>query len=204
MWTLTPAPSTSGYCLPHSKMAEWTKLAIVLVLCLCSTSAVLAPFELGNGSITPILLDQQRLSRRAICRQFDAIVVNSRVRTSLHSSWTRESLHSSWTRYYLRDINANEGFTGNVAACQAGDISSNFRDAVVRRTNYIRALCHLPAVDLDCEDSDKCQAAALIMAANNDLSHFPDSSWMVPVLCSMARRESPTWGCCRPAKGLHS
>jgi uncharacterized protein YkwD len=129
---------------------------------------VIAPFELGNGSLTPILLDQQRLSRRAICRQFDTIVVNSRVRTSLHSSWTRD---------YLKDINANEGFTGNVAACQAGDISNNFRDAVVRRTNYIRALCHLPAVDLDCEDSDKCQAAALIMAANNALSHFPDSSW---------------------------
>ena len=141
---------------------------LVLLLCLSWTGAAGLAFELGNGSLTLVMLDQQRLLRRAICRQFDAIIINTRVRTSLHNSWTRD---------YLKDATANEGFTGNVAACQAGDISSAFRKAIVHRTNFLRALCHLPAVDLDCEDSDKCQAAALMMAANNRLSHTPDSTW---------------------------
>eukprot|EP00045_Choanoeca_perplexa_P017776 m.266446 g.266446 ORF g.266446 m.266446 type:complete len:520 (-) comp17629_c0_seq4:5530-7089(-) len=141
---------------------------VLLLFCILQSVST-SMYELGDSSrITPVLLDQERLSRRAICRQFDAIVINTRDRSSLHTSWTQD---------YLKDANANEGFTGNVAACQAGDISSSFRNAVVHRTNYIRALCHLPKVDLDCEDSDKCQAAALMMAANNRLSHFPETSW---------------------------
>lgn len=68
-------------------------------------------------------------------------------------------------------------WTGSVAANDPGTISHEFRLATVRRANYFRALCRLPAVSLDEAQSGKCQHAALITAANKKLSHYPTSDW---------------------------
>jgi len=72
----------------------------------------------------------------------------------------------------------NMGWTGNVTTGVAGTTTSVFKDDVLRRVNFYRALVGLPA-DIIFNDakSAKCQQAALMMSANNALSHTPPSSW---------------------------
>ncbi len=68
------------------------------------------------------------------------------------------------------------GWTGNEASCNSGDVSSDTRKKVVKRVNYYRALCGLPAtVTLNSSQNKSCQDAALIMMANNTLTHTPSS-----------------------------
>lgn len=72
----------------------------------------------------------------------------------------------------------NPAWTGNHSTCDAGDISSAFRDATLLRINYFRAMAGIPAnVKFVDEYNRKAQQAALMMSANNQLSHSPDSSW---------------------------
>jgi len=91
--------------------------------------------------------------------------------------------------FYHEVYRASEGYetriawTGDVASCLAGDISEVFRDDTRRRINYYRALVGLPAnITFNPVKSAKAQAAALIYAANQGLSHFPI-------------RDFPQWSC---------
>lgn len=69
------------------------------------------------------------------------------------------------------------GFTGDVANCIPGATSDEFRAAELRSVNAMRALVGVNAVTEDTAWSAMAQEAALIMAANNDLSHAPDPGW---------------------------
>jgi hypothetical protein len=70
------------------------------------------------------------------------------------------------------------GWTGNVAGCSAGTTSPQFRQAVLDRVNAYRAFAGLPGVGLltDSKPVD-AQNAALMMSANNNLSHAPPTGW---------------------------
>lgn len=73
---------------------------------------------------------------------------------------------------------ANIAWTGSVASGIAGTTSVAFKDDVLRRINFYRALSALPAdISLDATKSGKDQEAALMMSANHALSHTPPSTW---------------------------
>jgi hypothetical protein len=79
---------------------------------------------------------------------------------------------------------ASEGYetrmewTGDTLTCNAGDVASVFRDDTRRRINYFRAMAGLPAdITFDAVKSAKAQQAAVIMSANNGLSHDPIDDW---------------------------
>ncbi|HET20512.1 MAG TPA: CAP domain-containing protein [Chromatiales bacterium] len=61
----------------------------------------------------------------------------------------------------------------NVASCDAGELNPAERDKVLARLNEIRALHGLPAVAYEPNDDVYVTAAALIIAANEQLSHTP-------------------------------
>jgi len=74
---------------------------------------------------------------------------------------------------------AKLGWTGNISSGNAGSTSEAFKEDVRRRVNYYRALAGLPAdIVFNATKSAKCQQAALMMSANNALSHDPPSSWL--------------------------
>ncbi|MHC1706977.1 MAG: Ig-like domain-containing protein [Bacteroidales bacterium] len=90
----------------------------------------------------------------------------------------REQVLAAYQSQYLGSNLANCGWTGNVANCDAGGVSQDSHDKVVQRINYYRRLVGLPGdITLDATKNAKCQKAALIMKANNQLSHFPPNSW---------------------------
>jgi len=65
------------------------------------------------------------------------------------------------------------GWTGNETTCKSGDVSAETRKKVVKRVNYYRAMNNLPPVTLNASQNTSCQDAALIMMANNTLTHHP-------------------------------
>jgi hypothetical protein len=68
-------------------------------------------------------------------------------------------------------------WTGAVASCTAGDMTTAARDNALRLVNLYRWLADLPAVTLDPVRNQKDQACALMMRANNMLSHEPPTTW---------------------------
>jgi len=69
------------------------------------------------------------------------------------------------------------GFTGSSAACNPGSVSLAFQEWTISRINFLRAMAGVPGnTTLDSTQNGNEQAAALIMSANNMLSHAPASS----------------------------
>ncbi len=72
------------------------------------------------------------------------------------------------------------GTPGSSATGSAGTTSAAFKDAVQLRINYFRAMAGIPAaISMDSVESGEDQDAALMMSANNALSHTPPSSWLL-------------------------
>lgn len=73
----------------------------------------------------------------------------------------------------------DSGWNGDVSLGNAGSTTEEFQDAVIRRVNYFRALSGVPAwVERSAEYGAKAQQAALMMSANDSLSHFPPPTWL--------------------------
>jgi len=85
--------------------------------------------------------------------------------------------------FYLQQYLTSEGeainWTGNQGSCTPGTTSSGFREAVLRRINYFRAMAGVPGGIIFSEESNrKAQAAALMMSVNKQLSHTPPTTWL--------------------------
>ncbi|MCB0977896.1 MAG: CAP domain-containing protein [Acidimicrobiales bacterium] len=70
------------------------------------------------------------------------------------------------------------GWTGNLDSCQPGTTTQAFKQSVIQRINWYRAMAGVGGpVSLDSAMSTQSQAAALMMSANSDLSHDPPDTW---------------------------
>ncbi len=90
----------------------------------------------------------------------------------------RQAVVALYKDFYLPGFEVKMEWTGSVAAQNPGTVSPAYSQATVQRLNYFRALCGLPSVGWNASQSAKCQQAALMMSANNALSHEPPSSWL--------------------------
>lgn len=66
----------------------------------------------------------------------------------------------------------------DVSECSAGEVSSDEKNNVLERVNYIRSLHGLPPVIYEDKDDNYTAQCALIIAANEQLSHTPDKNWV--------------------------
>lgn len=90
---------------------------------------------------------------------------------------------ASSKNFYLQTYLASEGvdpdWTGNHAGCNPGTTSQAFRDAMVLRINYFRAMAGVPLIQgLSATYNSKAQQAALMMSVNNALNHNPPNTWL--------------------------
>lgn len=69
------------------------------------------------------------------------------------------------------------GWTGDAASCTTGTESAASVAATRSAVNYYRALNGLPPVSMDASVNAKALSAALLMHANDRLSHTPPTSW---------------------------
>jgi hypothetical protein len=68
-------------------------------------------------------------------------------------------------------------WSGSVDRCQAADSPSDGRDNALRLVNLYRFMAELPPVTTDAGKNQRAQDCALMMDANNALSHDPPESW---------------------------
>lgn len=68
-------------------------------------------------------------------------------------------------------------WTGDVGTCDAGDIDAAARARVLGLVNLYRDWAGLPAVTNDATKDAAAQQCALMMDANDTLSHTPPTSW---------------------------
>lgn len=90
----------------------------------------------------------------------------------------REASRQFFLNYYLNADTPDILWTGNRATCVEGTTSVFFRDAVLLRLNYFRAMAGVPTL-LGFSDtySVKDQEAALMMSVNGALNHDPPTTW---------------------------
>ncbi len=93
--------------------------------------------------------------------------------------FSREQVRSFYQTAYAASEGIPIGWTGTLTGCDPGTVSSLHREAVLRRINAFRALAGIPSGVVLREDySAKAQRAALIMSANNRVTHTPPSNWI--------------------------
>lgn len=90
----------------------------------------------------------------------------------------REESRAFFNSVFNDSENTDIAFTGNIAACQEGTTSLDFKEATVLRVNYFRAMAGVPAAVIFSDAfSVQSQEAALMMSAENALNHNPSTSW---------------------------
>lgn len=90
----------------------------------------------------------------------------------------REEVRNFFNTIYQASENIPIDWTGSIEQCIPGTISQEYRDAVTLRINFFRAMAGVPAnIELNDEFNRKAQLAALMMAANKQINHYPDNSW---------------------------
>jgi hypothetical protein len=91
----------------------------------------------------------------------------------------REVVRTAYNAVWVPTIGFPLGYGGNPAAGVAGDTSAAFKNAVLTRLNFMRAMAGVTSlVGLDAVRNAKNQHAALMMYANQQLSHTPPTSWL--------------------------
>jgi uncharacterized protein YkwD len=91
----------------------------------------------------------------------------------------RQASLTFFDQVYRASEGVEIGWTGNHATCSAGETAETFREAVALRINYFRSMAGVPAVvQLSDDYSRKAQQAALMMSANERLSHSPSTDWL--------------------------
>ena len=91
---------------------------------------------------------------------------------------SREQVRSFYNAVYPSSDNIPMLTTSDVSTCTPGTNATAFKEGVLRRINWFRAMAGLPAaVTLNAAESAKNQEAAVIMSANGALSHHPPPSW---------------------------
>ncbi len=89
---------------------------------------------------------------------------------------SRAEVVARWQDTYVD--NTPFAWSGAINGCVAGDTTEAFKIAVLKRLNYYRAMAGLPGnLSLDLAFSAKAQQAALMMDANDSLSHAPPANW---------------------------
>lgn len=90
----------------------------------------------------------------------------------------REAARLFYTAVFKASEGVGSAWTGSTTGCVAGETSAEYKDAVLRRINWFRAMAGVPAsVQFDATFNRKAQQAALVMAANSSLSHTPPPTW---------------------------
>ncbi len=91
---------------------------------------------------------------------------------------SREEVRNFFNAVYGTSEYSAMGWNGNVTNCNAGTTTASFRDLVLIRINFYRAMAGVPAgIVWNDAWNGKDQQAALMMSANNQLNHQPPTPW---------------------------
>ena len=90
----------------------------------------------------------------------------------------RREVVNLFNAYYGNTASVPMGWTGSLTTGIPGGLSNAYRALTLQRINYFRSMAGLPGnVVFSSATNADCQQAALMFAAQHDLSHTPPSTW---------------------------
>jgi uncharacterized protein YkwD len=171
-----------------SKMNRKTLFLTILAICLCfaSTSVFADDSAPGDPPIFPKKtipskdvpgMQDQYPEKAAPYTIYLPLTQRNQSDLPVNLQNRQESLEF-FLEQYLTSEGVAMNWTGNRGSCAPGSTGQEFRQAVLRRINYFRAMAGVPAeISFSDESNRKAQAAALMMSVNRQLSHNPPTSW---------------------------
>jgi hypothetical protein len=90
---------------------------------------------------------------------------------------SRAGVRRAYTTRFAANLGTPIHWTGSNQRCRAGHASARAMRATLESVNFVRAMGGLAPVAFRKRFSAKAQKAALIMSANESLSHDPPRSW---------------------------
>lgn len=146
-------------------------VALLAGLILCQPLFAAIPVQLGDAPTAPTPEQVARL------RQRGPIVLGPGTFYSVNTT-SREDVRNFFNTVYQGSETFSIGWTGDLGSCTPGTTDPTFRGLVALRINFFRAMAGIPAgITLDDTFGAKNQQAALMMSANNSLSHYPPTTW---------------------------
>lgn len=91
---------------------------------------------------------------------------------------SRAAVAAAYKSRYASNISVPTTWSGSVATCNPGSAASGSHAATLESLNFVRSLAGLEPVTFGSTLNAQAQRAALIMSANQSLSHTPPTSWM--------------------------
>ena len=91
-------------------------------------------------------------------------------------TWDRAAVVRAYQEEY-GDEDPEASWTGSTETCDPGSTSEAYRNSVIRRLNYYRAMAGVQDVTEDTQQSISSQLKALILAAEEEFTHYLDSEW---------------------------
>lgn len=90
---------------------------------------------------------------------------------------SKAQVASSYQSAISNNLSLNTNWTGSASDCRAGSASDTYDTATIESINWFRRMSGLDVVVEDSSASREAQHTALMMHAQNNLSHYPTSSW---------------------------
>jgi len=92
---------------------------------------------------------------------------------------SREQTRNFYNGIYQAARWIDSAWQGDIARCEGGQTAMAYETATLLRVNYYRAMAGMPAsITFDQTLNEKALAAAVMMSANNQLSHYPTTEWL--------------------------
>ncbi|MDP9822196.1 CAP domain-containing protein [Nocardioides massiliensis] len=90
---------------------------------------------------------------------------------------SKAAVRRAYRQRYAPTMEVPTGWTGSYAGCKAGNVTKRSRAATRQAINLVRAMAGLDPVGFRQNLNVQSQRAALMMGANQSLSHYPPRSW---------------------------
>lgn len=140
-----------------------------------ATASTHATTATANQLATAFVRSQQVVAPGGGVRAY-APVASRRYRYSIDTR-SQAAVNSAYWSMFGSGSQLSTGWTGSISGCLRGSTSSESRDATLSSVNFVRRMAGLAPVRFSSTLNSHAQAAALMMSANNQLNHFPPSSW---------------------------
>jgi hypothetical protein len=96
-----------------------------------------------------------------------------------YDTTNRAAIRDSWNLVLMPTLSVPMGWSGDVVLGIPGNTSPAWKDAVDTRINWFRAMAGVPPViTIDPTFSAKDQQAAMMFSVNQQISHFPPTTWI--------------------------
>lgn len=168
-----------------ARVTRAVKAGAGLLLLTCAVSGQSLPMRAPEAASTQVLAASVRpaapVGPSSAARTSTARPTTARPTTA---RWARavdvrshDAVNAAYARDYAPGLDTPTGWTGDDSGCRTGSSSTTSRAATLRAVNFVRSLGGLAPVTFDATLNARSQQTALIMSANQSLSHTPPRSW---------------------------